>query len=51
MKKIILFTAILLVGCSKDEQIHPEPNINFTDWANYGNTTFQVDTTIVYTNP
>jgi hypothetical protein len=52
MKKLLLiFASTILIACEKDEPIQPEPNINLTDWANYGNTTFQVDTTIIYTNP
>lgn len=38
----------MICGCKKDEDIKPEPNIDFTEWANFGNTTFQVDTTFIY---
>lgn len=48
MKKLIFLALVLtLVSCEKDEPIQPEPKVNFTDWANFGNTTFQVDTTFI----
>ncbi len=47
MKKLILFSFIILAGCKKDEDVKPEPQINLTEWANFGNTTFQVDTTFI----
>lgn len=44
---IILIGAVLMLcSCKKENDLGPEPNINLTDWANFGNTTFGVDTSL-----